>query len=661
MTDARDTLIQRYLAGTADDDEIRRLDAMLTRDPDARRALVLAAATDAHLRECLADEAETESGAPAPALTAARAESEASLSPRVSSPRRRLRIGWLSSAAAAVLLMAGVGFWLGRYPEPKASGAYRVVGGGPVRRGAVLQAEDGHARLELGGYCHVDLDPNSIAKIAGDKRAEEVVLRRGRAVCRADRGEGAFVVRTDVGTVSVTGTHFAVKLIEDQGDDDMFDRRMAVRVLAGTVLVSGTWGEMTVRAGESATVPTPESVVRKVVAGLELGEAQTAKLDAALSTTRVRAFRAGYRTEVRAKLFQVAHTTLSRTMPKIMPKKVAPKVQAIRRKLRAGPPNGRDMARIRSAMQKRTRKIMMPTIHKIADDLADQAAADDHLIAWLLSRKVRAALGGEKVAAFDKAAAAAGIAECESAYFAQAKKRVHAAMEAYDPDLTGIVDMKTGAVIAKEADTNLPERDKALTGTVAAKLRPLIGPLQLPKAKASALEAMLTDEAIEGRRATYCMAVRKRLFAAARTKQQAELPKQMPPKVQAKVQAIRMRLKVGDPPPKEDIARIQQAVMKRTRPLMADNLHRSADVVAKAAACDEGLVAAAVAAAMEAKVPADKRSAFQAAVTQAGISADESAYIAQVEQRIATVIKTYDPDITGLVDPKTGKITAGED
>ena len=63
MTDPLDLLISRYLDGTASPDEVRQLDDRLRDDPEARRALVLAAAQDTLLRECLADAAAPESKA----------------------------------------------------------------------------------------------------------------------------------------------------------------------------------------------------------------------------------------------------------------------------------------------------------------------------------------------------------------------------------------------------------------------------------------------------------------------------------------------------------------------------------------------------------------------------------------------------------------------
>ena len=640
MTDALDALITRYLAGTAEGDDVRQLDEQLRADPEARSALFLAAAMDVHLHECMAEAGDAATEAPV---------------------RPRHRFAWIAAAAAVLALAVGLTMFATRYPDPRASGAYSVVGGGEVRRGSVIFAKAGTASLALGSYCRVDLDPGSRLKIAGKKYAEEVELEQGRVVCQADRGVGTFAVQTEVGTVSVTGTRFAVTMIEDKGDEDMFDKRMAVRVLAGAVLVSGAWGEMTLSAGEATTVPPPEAVLRKIVAGLDLPADEQKKTDRMLSTSRVRSFRAEYRTEVRGRLFEVAHKTLSSTMSKIMPKKVSPKIRAIRMKLRAGPPKPGDIARIRMAVQKRTRKIMMKVIHKTADDLADAAAADDRLVAWLLSRKIRAKLPGQKITILDAAIKEAGISDTEPPYFAAAKARVEAAIKGYDPDITGIIDPKTGKIIVSDAESGAPIADGLLTGRVAKRLRAALAPLDLPKATGRKIEAMLTDQAIEGERATYCMAVRPRLFAAARDTQQKTLPKKMPAKVQAKVMAIRMSLKLGGPPPKEDIARIQRAMMKRTRPVMMQNLHGTADAVALAAAGDERLVTASLAAKIQAKLPADKREAFAAAIKDAGITNDVSAYVTQAVRRIEAAIKSYNPDISGFVDPRTGKVTIEDD
>ncbi|MBL7221053.1 MAG: FecR domain-containing protein [Phycisphaerae bacterium] len=641
MTDTPEALISRYLDQTADADDVRRLDELVRADADVRRELFLASAHDAHLRECLAEDQD--------------------IAP-VQPTRWRPGIVWAVSAAAAMLLVAvGLALFIDRYPDPEVSGAYRIVGGGPVERGSVIVAERGLVKVSLGGYCRVDLDEGGRLQIAGAKRAEEVVLRQGRATCQADRDVGTFAVRTDVGSVSVTGTQFSVKTIEDQGDHDMFNKRMAVSVLTGAVLISGAWGEMTLQAGETAITPPPEAVLRKIVADLNLPAVEHQKVMQILSSERVKAFRSKYRTTLRSELFEVAHKTLSSTMPKIMPKKVSTKIRAIRMKLRAGPPKPGDIARIRLAMQQRTRVIMMTVIHKTADELADKGAADDHLIASMLAKKVRAKLPAEKIVAFEAAVKAAKIPDSEPEYFAQAAQRVQDAIKAYDPDITGIIDTKTGRVIVSDEQLGAQLKNPASDKRIAGKLNGILAGLNLSKPAQAKIAALLSGDRIEAQRAAAYTAIRARLFAVARERLQTAMPKKMPAKVQKKVMAIRMRLKAGGPPSADELSRIQSAVMDRSRSMMMRLLHQTADTIAAGAIEDDNPTAIALAGAIRAKLSPEQTKAFNAALTKAAITGDESKYAAQTEKKIDAIIEAYDPDLSGIVDSKTGKVIAGND
>jgi len=636
VSDALDVLISRYLDGAASRDDARRLDERLRQDPEARRALFLAAAQDTLLKEFLATEA------------AAKGE-----------PSRRLRrwvVPAIAAAAAVLLAVAGLMLLTDRYPIPKASGSYRVAGGGQVKRGSAITTEAGPATIMLGGYCRVELQPGSTLRIEGRKRAEQVFLERGEVLCEVHRRVGTFVVRSALGRVSVTGTRFTVRIIEERGGEQMFGRRMVVRVLVGTVLVSGAWSRTSLRAGEETGVPRPETVLRKILSRLELTDGERRRLGRMLSTRRVGELRAAYRVEVRRRLFDAARQKLQTTMPKVMPTKLQPKVQAIRKKLRAGPPSEADRARIRLAMQKRTRNIMMNVLHKTADQLADEAAKDDRLVAWLLAKKIRAKMPAEKIAAFDAALKDAGISDREPHYVARAEAAIAAAMKAYDPDITGIVDSKTGKVIVSDAELGVPLRDEAFGNRVAKMLREILAGLELPKRKMDAIGRMLTGEKIEAERASYWMAARAPLFDAAHKKLQTTMPQKMPSKVQAKVMAIRKRLRAGAPPSEADRARIERAVMKRTRRIMMQTLHDTADALAVEAMKDERLVAASLAKKIRKKLSADKAAAFDAALKKAGITQDLSGYLSQAEQRIESAIDAYDPDLTGIVDPKTGKV-----
>jgi len=440
----------------------------------------------------------------------------------------------------------------------------------------------------------------------------------------------------------------------------MFGKRMTVCVLAGAALLSGAWGGMALHAAEEGATPPPEALLSKIVSGLDLPDAEQAKLERMVSARRAAEAREAYRRVVRARLFEAAQKKLQTTMPTLMPTKIGPKVQAIRMKLRAGPPSATDIALIRMASQKRARQVMMNVMHETADQLADTAAQDNLLIAWVLAGNVRAKLAGEKSAAFDAAVKAAGITDREPDYIAKAEANVEAAIKKYDPDITGIIDPKTGAVTVDGEELGVPIKDKALEERIAKALRAVLAGLDLPEKTEKAVERMLAGDAIHAARVNYCMAVRARIFDAARKKLQALLPQKMSTKVRAKVMAIRTPLKMGGPPTQAERALIERAAMKRTRTSMMASLHRTADAVAVGAAKDENLVAAYLAKAIRVKLPADKATTFDAALKAAGITGDEAACLAQAEERIASIIETYDPDLNGIVDPKTGKVIAND-
>ncbi len=144
--------------------------------------------------------------------------------------------------------------FIGRYPAPKAAGAFQVVGGGPFQSNSTLVTEDESAQVVLGGYCHVTIEPNSLITLSGAEKEESVELETGSVVCDVDRGKGKFSVVTDFGTVSVVGTKFEVGIrVEREGT--VISRRMLVNVLAGTVIVTTAAGQTeTLHAGESTTV-----------------------------------------------------------------------------------------------------------------------------------------------------------------------------------------------------------------------------------------------------------------------------------------------------------------------------------------------------------------------------------------------------------------------
>jgi len=159
------------------------------------------------------------------------------------------RRGWeLAAATAATFLIAAVVWRLATlqpYPQPTASGRYSVIAGDAVRRGARIRTGSGSAVLELGGYCRVTLQPDTTLRIGGRKRAEEIFLETGTAVCRIDRNVGGFVVRAELGTVTVTGTEFTVRVAQVDGG-----RSMWVGVAAGRVEVRDDSGSEVLLAGQ---------------------------------------------------------------------------------------------------------------------------------------------------------------------------------------------------------------------------------------------------------------------------------------------------------------------------------------------------------------------------------------------------------------------------
>jgi len=635
MSDSLDLLISRYLDTTASADEVRHLDARLREDAVARRTLILDAAQDALLRECLAEVEPLVGATP------------------LRRPRRVVRA--VMALAAVVIAVMSLMLLCERYPRPRASGSYTVAGGGPVGRGSVLSAGTEGAAVALGGYCQVDLQPGSTVRIEGEKRAEHVFLQQGVVVCEADRGVGAFEVATSVGTASVTGTLFAVRTADEEGERTLFDRRMSVEVLVGAVQVRGTWGQMVLHAGDTAALPPPEAAVREVLVSLGLPEAVRATPEQQLAYSQVVEHGVECRTALRRRIFDATQRTLQTAMPVAMSAKVRPKVQAIRRKLRAGPPSSGDLARIRLAVERLARQTMMDLIHRTAGQLVDEAAGDDHLLAWQLAQYVRAKLPGDAVTAFDVGLAKRGIADTASAYVARAEDAIRAAVSAYDPNLTGIVDPKTGAVVADEDDGSRVS-DEALQQGVRRGNRSALGAIGLPDEGLGKLEALLVAHDQRADRMKYYVEVRERLSDAARTRLRTMMSQRMAREVHRKVKAIRERANADGPLTATDRARVQRAVMAGTRTKMMRVLQGIVDDLARRAAEDQGLLTARVARALRKQLPEERAEAFEDALKEAGISVDETRYLIEAQERVDAAVNAHRPDLTGIVDPKTGEV-----
>jgi len=239
-------LIGKYLDQAATDADMAELTRRLREDPGAADAFARACRRDAWLGKRFREE---KNGAH---FRAALEEVERN------GPRRRgrRRFAWaaaaVAAAAVAVLCWAVFG---SRYPQPQATGTFRIREGGTLRRGVVIEAGSKGAALTLGGYCRVAMDPNGVVRVSGSQRRERIVLERGRVVCDVDRGAGQFSVETEQCTVSVTGTRFAVELLGSEGEQVMLSKQVLVKVFAGVVLVTAAGAQQVVAAGEQKLVP----------------------------------------------------------------------------------------------------------------------------------------------------------------------------------------------------------------------------------------------------------------------------------------------------------------------------------------------------------------------------------------------------------------------
>ncbi len=111
-----------------------------------------------------------------------------------------------------------------------------VAAVGPRR----IEAKDKALQVALGekDYVRIDLDPKAALLVTGEGRAATVQLERGKITCDVDRGVGTFAVNSDAGSVAVQGTKFSVQRGESRSAEGVAGRRLEVKVLSGSVLLS---------------------------------------------------------------------------------------------------------------------------------------------------------------------------------------------------------------------------------------------------------------------------------------------------------------------------------------------------------------------------------------------------------------------------------------
>ncbi|MBL7224102.1 MAG: FecR domain-containing protein [Candidatus Brocadiae bacterium] len=246
VADHHRELIGRFLEGGLADAETTELGRALATDPALAEALARACRVDA----CLAVHFSIQ----AQALDMTTAVSGRGTFGQTAS--RRLPARWVAAAVVTIAVLVGWTMSRRPYPGPRVTGRFTDSDGESIRRGTVLRTADAQREaLTLGGYCRVDVDPDSVVRVAGSPRRERIVLERGRVACDIEPGAGQFTVETKHCTVSVRGTRFAVELLESQGGHAMLGKHVLVKVFAGAVLVAAAGAQETVNAGEEKLVP----------------------------------------------------------------------------------------------------------------------------------------------------------------------------------------------------------------------------------------------------------------------------------------------------------------------------------------------------------------------------------------------------------------------
>jgi len=172
--------------------------------------------------------------------------------------RRMQKITWGSWIAAAVISMTLGAWWIAaqRYPPPTLTGI-ELPSDQPLMRGITLTTGKESAVLTLGGYCSVKIAPESEIQWTGEPKAEEIILNSGIVECDVNPDHGRFQVRSNAGVAAAVGTHYAAKIVDRKGRGPDAPKKMYVKVTSGIVLVTGTWGSVTLSGGEDALVPPP--------------------------------------------------------------------------------------------------------------------------------------------------------------------------------------------------------------------------------------------------------------------------------------------------------------------------------------------------------------------------------------------------------------------
>jgi hypothetical protein len=132
---------------------------------------------------------------------------------------RRRRVAQVAGLAAAVLLAAvATWFLFPRYPEAGVEGDFLITRGNKTvsaavpERGDRIVAGSAGARVRLGGYCELTLDPSAEIVLRGEPRSEAVKLQTGSVRSKVTPGRGGFSMLTPTGSLRVIGTEFTTSV-----------------------------------------------------------------------------------------------------------------------------------------------------------------------------------------------------------------------------------------------------------------------------------------------------------------------------------------------------------------------------------------------------------------------------------------------------------------
>lgn len=209
-------MLRQWRAGALSDEDFQRLNELLRQHPDARRATL----HDSALKQALG------------------AEHIYKIQTR---PKR-----WPQFAAAATLILCLLAAWLLGMREP-----------GP---GTEITFSRQNEQVSLGdGRSQIQGTADSRIRILQNNEQIAVALLDGSISCTVSANSPPLRVQTPSGTAQATNASFLIRL--NNREETMTSHPFLVKVLAGSVLVSGGWGEATVHAEEQQTFPPQEEVI----------------------------------------------------------------------------------------------------------------------------------------------------------------------------------------------------------------------------------------------------------------------------------------------------------------------------------------------------------------------------------------------------------------